>query len=334
MRISVIGAGAIGCLLAGYLKIKGEDVSLVGRNDTLKAISSSGLCISGSRGNFNVAIPISDKLNSKPELVVLATKIPDVETALKDNLNFIRGAKVLTIQNGVAAESLAAEYIAPADIISGIVIFGATYLEPGKVLHNFEGGLVLGSFFGFKPSAETVKISEVLDQAFPTIISEEIKGMKYVKIFANLNNCLPAILGLSMQEIFKDLEISRVSLAIWKECFEIARRAGIKLVSLPGFSIENVIRLLSLPKDEAVKIFSNMMCSLSKEPLYGSILQSIKRKKITEVDYLNGEFVRLAQVNNMPAPINKILVELVHQVEKSGKFFSKEELFKNLEGVI
>jgi len=334
MRISVIGAGAIGCLLAGYLKLKGEDTSLVGRNDALKAISSGGLCINGVRGNFNVAIPISDRLDSSPELVILATKIPDIETALKDNLNFIRGAKVLTIQNGVAAESLAAKYIAPEDIISGIVIFGATYLEPGKVSHNFEGSLVLGSFFGFKPSVEMVKISKILDQAFPTIISEEIKGMKYVKIFANLNNCLPAVLGLSMQEIFKDLEISRISLAIWKECFEIVRKAGIKLVSVPGFSIDNLIGLLSLPRGEAAKIFSDMMCSLSKEPLYGSTLQSIKRKKITEIDYLNGEFIRLAQVNKMSAPLNEVLVRLVHQVEKSGKFFSKEELFKNLEGVI
>ena len=32
MRTAVIGAGAIGCLAAGYLKEKGEDVTLIGRS--------------------------------------------------------------------------------------------------------------------------------------------------------------------------------------------------------------------------------------------------------------------------------------------------------------
>ncbi len=330
MRISVIGAGAIGCLLAGYLKLKAEDVSLVGRGDSLNAISSGGLCISGVRGKFNLSIPISGRLTDTADLVILATKITDIESALKDNIGFMRKAKVLSIQNGVAAENLIAKYIAEKNIISGIVMFGATYLEPGKVVHNFEGSLVLGSIFGFKPSKELVDLSLVMDKAFPAIISEEIKGAKYLKIFANANNCLPAILGLSIQEVFKDLDISRVSLAIWQEGFDVISKAGIKLVSLPGFTVENITRLISLSREEGAGVFSGIMGSLSKEPLYGSILQSIKRKRASEIDYINGEFVRLAKELKMQAPLNSALVKLVHQVEKTGQFLAKKELFENI----
>jgi 2-dehydropantoate 2-reductase len=76
------------------------------------------------------------------------------------------------------------------------------------------------------------------------------------------------------------------------------------------------------------------MGSLSKEPLYGSILQSIKRKRASEIDYINGEFIRLAQEFKAQAPLNRILVKLVHQVEARGEFLTKEELFKELSGVL
>jgi 2-dehydropantoate 2-reductase len=333
MRIAVIGAGAIGCLLAGYLKLKGEDVCLVGRGDSLKAINLNGLEISGARGNFNIPIPALAKLSIPVDLLVLATKTGDIQGALRDNLEFTRGVKVICTQNGVAAENLAAKYVAPENIISGIVMFGATYLEPGKVVHNFEGSLILGSFFGLKPSQELVDISLVLDKAFPAIISEEIKGAKYLKIFANANNCLPAILGLSMQETFRDQDTSRISIAIWQEGYEVVSKAGIKLVSLPGFTVDNITRLISLPRDQAAGVFSGIMSSLSKEPLYGSILQSIKRKRPSEIDYINGEFVRLAQENKTQAPLNSALVKLVRQVEETGEFLTREELFKALAGV-
>ncbi|MBC8436433.1 MAG: hypothetical protein H8D90_00900, partial [Candidatus Omnitrophica bacterium] len=154
----------------------------------------------------------------------------------------------------------------------------------------------------------------------------ELQGMKYLKIFVNANNCLPAILGVSMQEAFSDINVARISIGIWQEGLEITRRAGITLVSLPDFPLERLTKLAALPILEAAKIFSGIMLNLSIDPLYGSILQSIKRGRPSEIDYINGEFVRLARENNFSAPLNEKLVEMVHQVEKSGRFLSKEQL--------
>ncbi|MEK6679108.1 MAG: ketopantoate reductase C-terminal domain-containing protein, partial [Nitrospirota bacterium] len=55
---------------------------------------------------------------------------------------------------------------------------------------------------------------------------------------------------------------------------------------------------------------------LSKEPLYGSILQSIKRGRATEIDYLNGEIVELGNRINLPTPYNSKAVEMVHKIEE------------------
>jgi len=334
MRIAIIGAGAIGCLTAGYLKNKGEDVTLVGRSPAVKAISENGITIFGVRGSLSVRVNITDSLNYIPELVILTTKTQDIDSALAGNEHLIRSSLLLTTQNGVQADKIAAKYLPAENIISSIIMFGATHLEPGKVVHNFEGGWILGSFFDPHPTESLISLSLVLDKVFPTVISEQILGMKYLKIFVNANNCLPAIIGKSMQDVFSDLTISRISIAIWKEAFGVFDKLGIDLVSLPGFPVENLTKFTTMPSAHAAEIFSGLMRNLSKDPLYGSILQSIMRGRLSEIDYINGEFVRLAEENNMQAPLNKILVEMVHEVEANSRFFSKEELIQRTRDLI
>jgi len=328
MKIAVVGAGAIGGLVAGYLKAKDLDVSLVGHNDAVKAIQKEGLEISGVRGKLSLKIEISDKLKNAPDLAIICSKTQDIDGVFQDNLPFLKNALVLTTQNGVQADNLVFRYVPKEKIISSIVMFGATFLEPGKIVHNFEGSWIIGKTF-VKNDTQVMEIAGILNQAFPTIVAEDLIGMKYLKIFVNANNCLAAILGSSMQESFSDLNISKVSIAIWKEGLEVIQKAAIGLVSLPDFPLERLKKLTVLPSEEAAKIFSGIMSNLSKEPLYGSILQSIKRKKSSEIDYINGEFVKIAKENHVQAPLNEKLVEMVHQVEKSGKFFTKEELISS-----
>jgi len=329
-----MGAGAIGSLVAGYLKLKGEEVYLVGHSEAVRAVRENGLRISGCRGDFKAAIDIYELLISRPQLLILATKTQDIARALQDNLAFLKDTLILTTQNGVQAERIVAGLVPKDRILSSIVMFGATCLEPGRVTHNFEGDWVLGNVFADAADARLVPVSMSLNKAFPIVISENISGMKYLKIFVNANNCIPAILGVSMQEAFSDPRISALSIAIWKEGLEIVAKAGIKLVSLPGFPVENITRLTGLPAEEAARAFSGVMAKLSRDPLYGSILQSIKRGRPSEIDYINGEFVSLGERSRSKADLNRKLVEMVHAVEKTQRFFTKPELIKATEGLL
>ncbi|MFH0814170.1 MAG: 2-dehydropantoate 2-reductase [Pseudomonadota bacterium] len=333
MNIAVIGAGAIGSLVAGYLKRNGETASLIGRPHAVEAIEKQGLHISGVRGDVTVTINASERLREKPDLAILAVKTQDLEQALRANEAFLKDSCVLTTQNGIQADYIVAKYLPREHIVSSIVMFGATHLEPAEVVHNFEGNWVIGKFFCSNDSAVN-ELRDVLNTIFPTLISDNIGGMKYLKIFLNANNCIPAILGTSMQEAFRDLTISRISIAIWKEGLDIVKQSGVALASLPDFPLERLTGLAAMPMDEAAKIFSGIMSSLSKEPLYGSILQSIKRGRPSEIDYINGEFVNLARKHNLKAPLNEELVEMVHQVEKNNTFFRKERLLAEAEKFI
>jgi len=334
MRIAVIGAGSIGCLVAAYLKEKGEDVSLVGHASSVRAIKENGLSVSGVRGDFKTHISISETLNCIPDLAILATKTQDINSALQESSSLLQNSLILTVQNGIRSDELVARYLPKEKIISSIVMFGATKVESSRIVHNFEGSWILGSFFNPNPTQELLSLSLVLDKAFETVITGDIKGMKYLKIFVNANNCLAAILGKSMQEVFSDLAVSRISIAIWREAFRIVDNCAIKLLSLPGFPVENLTRLTSMPSELAAQVFSEKMKNLSKEPLYGSVLQSIMRGRLSEIDYINGEFVNLAQENSIEAPLNKLLVEMVHEVEKTNRFFSKEELIQKTKDFI
>jgi 2-dehydropantoate 2-reductase len=325
MKIAVIGAGAIGSLVAGYLKMKDVAVTLVAREASVAAIRKKGLEISGVRGDAVVPVEVVEKLTAAPDLVVFTCKTQDLDEAVKQNLDFLRGPFLVTTQNGVRAEEIVARYLPRERVIASIVMFGATSLEPGKVVHNFEGSWVIGNAFGGN-NQETIAVSGVLDKAFPTLLADDMKGMKYLKVFVNANNCIPAILGVSMQEAFKNKEISKIAIAIWKEGLGVVKKAGVKLASLPDFPLERLEKLTALPLEEAAQILSGIMTNLSKEPLYGSVLQSIKRGKKSEIDFLNGEFVALAKEHGGRAPLNEKLVAMVHAVEKEKKFFAPDEL--------
>ena len=59
---------------------------------------------------------------------------------------------------------------------------------------------------------------------------------------------------------------------------------------------------------------------MGSRPNPGSTLQSIRRGQPTEIDYLNGAVVQRGAAVGVPTPVSTELVELVHEVEKSGEF--------------
>lgn len=309
MKVAILGCGAIGSLFLGYLTEAGADVIGIVRGSQKEALEGQGLRIDGAI----IKVKVDTKLRQEAGLAVFATKTNDLEEVIKDNIDFLGKATVLSTQNGLRADQILSEFFPKEKIINGIVMFGATFYPPNRVVHNFKGDLILG------------KAIEPLEEAFSTVVLDNIRGAKYLKLFINLNNCIPAILGVSMQEAFADLEIAKLAIKLNQEAYKVVAEANIKLESLPSYPKERIQGLVSMPLDEAAGLFSKIMSNLSKEPLYGSILQSIKRGKKSEIDYINGEVVRLGK-----APLNKKIVELVHGVEDSGKFISKQELLEIL----
>ena len=329
MKIAIIGAGAIGALVAGYLAKEGSDVTLVSKRKHVSAIKKNGLIIEGVRGRIAVPVKVTDKLEKGADLVILAVKTQDIASTVSDNIQVLKDVPVLTVQNGVRAEERLSEFIPREKIISSVVLFGVTYLEPGKVVHNFEGDWLIGKAF-VRNDEEVEAIRNLLSTAFTVRVTEGIRGMKWMKLFLNLNNCLPALTGKSMQETFSHPEICKVSIRLLHEALSVVDRAEVELESLPDFPVDRLRALTGMPLEEASKIFSQTMTNLSKEPLYGSILQSIQRGRPSEIDYFNGEIVYLGRQIGVAAPLNEKLARMVHKVERGGEFSSPEEILSEV----
>ncbi len=326
MKIAIIGAGAIGGVVAAYLKKAGEDVILIGRRDQVDVINSHGLAIKGVRGSETIKIPALTHLDKPYDLVIFAVKTQDTERAYEDNSEFLeRGGFVLTTQNGVQADNILSGHFERDRQFSSIVMFCATYTRPGEITFNFEGDWIIGRpLMPLDPA--THEIAQVLGKAFKMVTSPDIMGQKYLKLFLNFNNCIPALIGKSMQETFSDIDLCRLSVMLLKEGVDMANRADIKLVSLPDFPKERIYGMAQMPLEQAAGIINKTLPALSKEPLYGSILQSIMRKRPSEIDFINGEIVHLADYFKLSAPLNSKIVDMVHEVERTGKFFRVEDV--------
>lgn len=330
MKVAVIGVGAIGGLVAGYLKAKGAGVVTVGKAEQKKAVDRDGLIIEGVRGRSMHFFDIKPKLEEDVDLAVITVKTQDLRDAVERSLEFLRRPLVLSAQNGVRADKLLKMMLGQENILSSIVMFGATCLSYNKVVHNFEGSWLIGRPFG--PNDSRVKeVAAFLKIAFDTVAVEDISAMKWTKLFVNFSNCLPALLGRSMQETYADLRMSALALRLLKEGFDVADRLGIKLLNMPDFDVEKFKGLTRMPPDEAAKIFSGIMTQLSKEPLYGSVLQSIRRGRPSEIDFINGEIANQAKLNNLDARLNTRVTDLVHIVEAKKTFLTAEAVLEDIE---
>jgi len=325
MKIAIIGAGAIGGVVAAYLKKAGEEVVLIGREAQVDAINAQGLTIKGVRGTETIQVPARTCLDQPYDLVIFAVKTQDIEEAFAANSEYLEKGLLLTTENGVQADNILSCHFDRDRQLSSIVMFGATYIKPGEIVFNFEGDWIIGR--PLTPLDPTVHaIALVLSKSFKMVTSSQIMGQKYLKLFVNFNNCIPALIGKSMQETFSDMDLCRLSVMLLKEGLEIVNQANMELVSLPDFPKERIYGLVHMPIEQAAGIINKTLTSLSREPLYGSILQSIMRNKPSEIDFINGEAVQLGNHLKLPATLNSKIVDMVHEVERTGKFFSVEDV--------
>lgn len=329
MKVAVIGLGAIGGLVAGYLKAKGVPVVTVGRPEQKKAVENEGFIIDGVRGRSMLYFDVQPRLTEKVDLVILTVKTQDLKDAVDKSRQFLTDTLILSTQNGVRADKLLSVMLGEENIISSIVMFGATYTPFNKVVHNFEGQWLVGRPFG--PNDQKVKgVVAFLGTALEAVEVEHISAMKWTKLFINFSNCLAAILGKSMQETYADLQMCELALRLLKEGFVIVDALGIELLGMPNFDLAKFKRLTQMPPEQAAPIFSQIMTNLSKEPLYGSILQSIQRDRLSEIDYINGEIANQAKTHSLESRLNTKVTELVHRVEKTNKFLTKDEVLKEM----
>jgi len=327
VKVGVIGAGAVGGTIAALLHREGHEVEVTARGENLTSIQSSGIHLSGAWGNYTAAVSAHRVLTQAPELVIVATKTLDADEAVRENADIMQGVPVVIVQNGIQAVRAAKAILPRSDIVGGLALFAASYLSPGTIAVTTPGSTYLGNDGS---GLDVDYAAGVLESIMPVKTTQNFAGAQWTKLIVNQINALPAVTGLSAQATIADRQLRRVLTLSMQEAVAVALASGVKFEKMQGLS-HGILRLFSrLPFAFAQFLPLVMKWRMGGTPNPGSTLQSIRRGQKTEIDYLNGAIVNAAIEANSTAPINALLVELVHDVESTGTFFTVDQVVARL----
>ncbi|MEO5535122.1 MAG: 2-dehydropantoate 2-reductase [Pseudolysinimonas sp.] len=329
MRVAVIGAGAVGGLIAALLDRAHHEVEVTARGDHLAAIQQHGIQLDGGYGSHVAKVTAGPTLTRRPEVAILATKAQDAEAALRANAGVLEGVTLLVVQNGLGGMRVAHEVLPTSELVGGLALFASSYLSPGQITVTAALPLVLGAAEG--TSATTLDlVAELMRSAMPIEVVANLEGAQWTKLLINHVNALPAITGLSVQQTIADRRLRRVVAASMHETVGIANRLGIRfsgLQGIPGW----ILSWLGRSPVAVTALLPRMLARrMGEVPNPGSTLQSIRRGQLTEIDFLNGAVLRVAREHGLSAPVNTAIVALVHEVERAGAFLAVDEVARRV----
>ena len=310
MKILIMGAGALGTSFGGFLaKAKNEDgerlhdVTLVGREMYMTPIKTHGLLITGIWGRHqakNLKVVTHTK-NSKPEydLILLTTKAFDTEKAMEQIKHLIGGAYVLSLQNGIGNEEIISKYT--NKVLGGMVIIGFEIAGPAHTKVTVFADNVKVGRLDNKMDKELKKIVEIFNDAgIPADMVENIHQYICAKALYNAAlNPLGAILGVNYGKLTNESSW-RIIEKIIEEAFSVANAKGVKLFWENAEDYLDYLRNEQLPP------------TAQHKPL---MLHDLAKGK-TEIDFLNGAFVKLGKECGIETPVNETIVDLVKFFEK------------------
>ena len=307
MRIAVVGAGAIGGYLGGWLSAAGEDVTFIARGANLDAITTNGMRVIGEDGaevTSRGARAVRTMRDAGPQDAVLLTVKAHQVAAVAADLSALMSddTTIVTMQNGIPwwyfhkhggefdgrpvasadPDGTIARHIDSDRIIGSVVYPAATLVSPG-VVQVVEGKrFTLGELDGSE-SARVQALSATLGRAgFKAPVTSDIRGEIWLKIWGNLSfNPISALSHATLVDLLRFPLTRELSIAMMREAEAIANTLGIR------FRVGIDKRIAGAEKVGAHKT---------------SMLQDVEAGKPIELDALVGAVVELGRLTGTPTP--------------------------------
>lgn len=318
----VIGAGAIGGIIAGVLKKKGFDITLITRDSNLaRDISKKGIELRGHCGNFSITLPSVSKvteIKKRPDIIFIATRADDMPAATKAVLPLLlEDTMVVSLQNGIVEEKLAS-IIGKKRTVGCVVGWGATRHSDRLTEMTSSGEFVVG-YLDRKPDNNLIKLTQILSNIHPSVPSDNIIEHLYSKLI--INSCITtvgAICGLPLGKMLKRRSYRILFLNIIKEAINVANKMQWTIPSYAGKL--NYYELLNWSKFR--QHFFLLLFGFKYRKLKSSSLQSLERGRKTEVRYFNGFISDKGKKHHIETPVNDRMLKLVEEIEEGKRDIS------------
>lgn len=308
MKIAVLGAGALGCAMGSCLSEAGHEVWLINRRaEHVQAIKQDGLRVHIQGQERRIAMKaactaqeIATQTGSVDLVVVLVKSFHTYEAITSAMCIVGANTMVLSLQNGLGHEDVLAEVVGREKVLAGKTYAGGVLLGPGEIIRGTDGKeTYIGELDG-RLTQRVQHLAQVFNDAgLITHISENIMGTMWEKLLVNVaTGALSGITHLNYGDLYQVPEVKACALAAVQEAIDVAQASGIQLS-------------VSDPEQAWIKAAAGLPPEFK-----ASMLQSLEKGSITEVDYVNGSVVRWGQKCGVATPVNRTLVACLKGIER------------------
>jgi len=305
VKICMLGAGALGSAIGGTLAAAGTDIWLV---DVYKphvdAMNAQGLRMRSGDGERVVKVKAATDCRDIGcvDLVIVLVKSFHTREAIEAAKSIV-GANtvVMSLQNGLGHEDILADVVGRNHVIAGKTYVGGVFLAPGHIIAGTNDKETLIGELDGSISARVQAIAAEFECAgLATVVSANIYGTMWDKLLINVaTGALSGITHLTYGDLYDVKEIEACAMAAVAEAMAVAKANGVELS-------------MREPREAWVKAAEGLPPDFK-----ASMLQSLEKGSITEIDFINGSVVRWGARRNVPTPVNQTLVACMKGVERS-----------------
>jgi 2-dehydropantoate 2-reductase len=218
------------------------------------------------------------------------------------------GATVISLQNGVSNADTLRRLLPRQNVIQAMVPYNVVRLGPGRWHRATWGDLTAEDQEATRDLA-----ARIGDRPGRLLLSKDMKSVSWGKLLFNLNNAINALSGQTYLAELEQRDFRRVFAAAIVETLALLRKAGIRPAKIGKVGPDLLPHVIGSPDF----VFRNLFLKVQKiDPKgRGSMADDFAAGRPTEIDYLNGEVVRLAESLGEKALVNAAIVELVKQAE-------------------
>jgi 2-dehydropantoate 2-reductase len=310
-RVCVVGGGVIGSLYAAHLaRVAGVSV-LARREQHARALSEHGLRVSG-KSSFTVPVTAScdpDEL-PQPALVILATKATDLDDAARRLDGHFAGATAMTIQNGLGAEEIVRAH-GSWPLVSAVTFMSGVRHSDTHVEYELDTETWLGPYAGTTTFEDVQEVERLLVRSgLKARAFTDLQPAQWSKLIFNATvNTVAAVTDLPHVSAFAAVDrLTDLGLLVrdlMDEGRQVARAAGVELHEDPW-----EMNVLAVRKGETE-------AAAGKYAHVPSMLEDVRMRRPTEVDFITGSLVREGDRLRVPVPLHTAMYRLVKARESA-----------------